>query len=175
MSSAASNIKKLSVAIENQNGASFASSKISGSMGDSSCSTQGGGGVPCSGDSDGVGTFARYNTISGVALQVTADASGSDVALFVLDQGNNKIRRLELTSGLYVMTTFDAGPVDLVGGFLAGIALNSATGMMYVGAISAIYSYRLSAGASSKALLAGKQNAADPFASKCPVAECRSC
>jgi len=158
-SSAAVNIKKLPVAIENVNGASFANAKISGSLGDSTCGTQGGQ-TPCSGYANGIGTFARYDTITGIALQVTATTAATDVALYIADQGNNAIRKLELTSGLYAATTFDSN-VDPYSGvlgasYLAGIAVRSATSMLYVGGFGAIYSYNLQVGASSKALLAGQ-------------------
>jgi hypothetical protein len=161
------NIKKLPVASENANSASYGSSKISGSRGDNTCGTQSGSGtVSCSGDREGVGTFARYGTISGVALQVTVDVAGADVALYVADQGNNKIRRLELTSGLYRMTTFDAGPVDLLGNYLAGIAVSSVSQKLYVGVLGAVYSYDLSIGPSSKSVFSGRQIPGDPVSSK---------
>jgi hypothetical protein len=158
-SSAAANIKKLAVANENINGASFANAKISGSLGDSTCGTQGGQ-TPCSGYTNGIGTFARYSTISGIALQVTTNGYGTDVALFIADQGNDAIRKLELTSGLNAATTFDTNVDPYAGAlgasYLAGIAVNSATNMLYVGCFTSIYSYNLQMGASSKALLAGQ-------------------
>jgi hypothetical protein len=154
----AHNIKKLPVSIENINGASFSTSKVSGSLGDSTCGTQGNQ-APCSGDSEGLGTFARYDTISGLALQVTNDASGTDLALFIADQGNNKIRKLELTSGLFQMTTFDSNvdPYFQPGsGYLAGIAVDSSRGKLYAGVLGAILVYDVASGAGSKALFAGR-------------------
>jgi len=158
-SSAAANIKKLAVANENINGASFANAKISGSLGDSTCGTQGGQ-TPCTGFANGIGTFARYGAISSIALQVTATTAATDVALFIADQGNNAIRKLELTSGLNAVTTFDTNVEPFAGvlgaSYLAGIAVNSATNMLYVGCFTSIYSYNLQVGASSKALVAGQ-------------------
>ena len=168
----AHNIKKLPVANENVNGVVFSSSKISGSLGDSTCGPQGSGAV-CYGDSEGLGTFARYNTITGLALQVTNDARSVDVALYIRDAVNNKIRRLELTSGQYRMATFDSD-VDLLfssvygaaGLTSGGIALNSATNTLYVGVVGGIYKYDIAVGASSKTLLAGHQDSpSNPFAS----------
>jgi hypothetical protein len=156
ISSMAHNIKKLPVVSENSNDASYSSAKISGSMGDTSCT-----GAACAGDVEGVETFARYDTISGLALQVTSDVAATDVALFIADKNNNKIRRLELTSGNNVMTTFDAGPVDLIGQYLAGIVINTAMNRLYVGGLGVIYSYDISIGAASKSVLAGQQNVVD--------------
>jgi hypothetical protein len=54
-----------------------------------------------------LGTYARYNTITGVAV-FNAIFTGVETALYIADSGNNKIRMVELTSGLYKSVTFDS-------------------------------------------------------------------
>ena len=65
------------------------------------------GSIQCFGDVDGVGTYARYNGITGIAL-LMLPSTGPDAALYISDGSNNKIRMLELTSGLFKSVTFDS-------------------------------------------------------------------
>jgi hypothetical protein len=80
--------------------------KISGSTGST-----------CSGNSDGIGTYARYNSIAGVAVLIPS-STAIDTALYIADSGNNKIRMVELTSGLYKSVTLDSNidPSSYLGG-----------------------------------------------------------
>jgi len=106
-------------------------------------------GVPrCDGNAEGTGTYARYATISGLALQ---SSSGIDKVLYIADQGNNKIRSLELTSGKYVSTTF-ASNVDALFS-LQGLALSNNN--LFCGVVGGIISYSILSGPSSKSVYAG--------------------
>lgn len=169
VSSQADNIKMLPVSSENVIGASYASSKISGSLGDNTCGTLQGQ-ASCAGDKDGVGTFARYDTITGIALQVSSTPAATDVALYIADSANNKIRKVELTSGNYVCTTFDPNADGLFSslgvGFLAGIAVHNPSNKLYAGGFGAVFQYDLTVGVSSKVIFAGRQIVANPLASK---------
>jgi hypothetical protein len=71
----------------------------------------------CAGDSDGLGTYARYSSITGVAILIPT-STAVDAALYIADSGNNKIRMVELTSGLYKSVTFDSNvdPNSSLGG-----------------------------------------------------------
>jgi hypothetical protein len=152
VSSRAHNIKRLDVTKEWLS--TYGGDLISGSSGYMSCSNIA---VPnCYGNVDGLSTYARYNWISSMAVYVS-DA-GVDQYLFIADRQNNKIRQLELASGGFLSTTF-ASSVDSKSLTLQGLAVNSATGMLYAAVNSGVYSYSISAGASSKAIYAGKIDA----------------
>jgi len=117
--SSADNIKALLLSNENV-ATGYKGTLIAGSLGDGTCKfvlnafhfilpanhvgTLGG---TCSGDFDGLGTYARYKDITDVAV-VNTIVTGIEAALYIADSGNNKIRMVELTSGLYKSVTFDS-------------------------------------------------------------------
>jgi hypothetical protein len=47
---------------------------------------------PCSGDINGIGTYARFNSISGMVVKL--NTSNDEEYLFIADRFNNKIRRI---------------------------------------------------------------------------------
>ena len=78
--------------------------------------------------------------------------SGADVALYIADQGNNKIRMLNLQSnGNYAMNTF-ANNVDSRG-LLAGLALYGKK--LFCGVDGGVYAYDIGVGSASKVVYAG--------------------
>jgi DNA-binding beta-propeller fold protein YncE len=125
---------------------------IAGSLGDTTCSSTS---SPfCYGNADGMGTFARYNTIGGITLQVDG-VTGDDLFLFITDTINNKIRQINMDPSMnYMTTTFDSG-VDLKAKALRGIVVNNNNGNLYVTVSQGIYVYSISQGATSKTVLAG--------------------
>ena len=128
-----------------------------GSLGDSTCSNFARRPPLCYGDNDGLGTYARYNTISGLSLLV--DASGNDRYLFITDTVNNKIRQVDLTTGpagsSFPSTTFDSN-VDTRANGLTGIAANSRTNTLFVSVTGGVYSYSIAVGPSSKTIYIGR-------------------
>jgi len=85
-----------------------------------------GNGVTCSGNSDGLGTYARYNSITGLAV-LNSVITGVEAAVYIADSGNNKIRMVELTSGVFKSVTFDSnvGPNYYDPNYYANIDPNS--------------------------------------------------
>ena len=104
-----------------------------------------------------MGTYARYKSLSGVAVLIPS-STGVDTALYISDSGNNKIRMVELTSGLYKSVTFDSH-VDLNDN-LAGLTLFGYK--LYACVVGAIVSYDISSttflATSSKTVFSGSNS-----------------
>jgi hypothetical protein len=88
-----------------------------------------------------LGTYARYNTITGVAV-FNAILTGVETALYIADSGNNKIRMVELTSGLYKSVTFDSNVDPSSNLQLAGLTVY--TNKLYACVLGAIVRYTFS-------------------------------
>jgi hypothetical protein len=104
----------------------------------------------CKGDVTGIGTYARYNTISAIALLF--NAAGTETIMYVADQVNNKIRQVNLVSGLYEMTTFSKN-VDVTDRNLKGLAIFGSR--LFCGITGGVLVYNLTIGSSSRSLYAG--------------------
>jgi hypothetical protein len=90
-----------------------------------------------------LGTYARYNTITGLTV-FKPIVSGVETALYIADSLNNKIRMVELTSGLYKSVTFDS---NIDPNFqLAGLTVYSTviTNRLYACIVGAIVRYTFS-------------------------------
>jgi hypothetical protein len=150
----AHSVKSLNLSLELS--VAYRGQVIVGSLGDQTCSNYARYPPVCYGDRDGVGTYARYNTISSLALLV--DRRGQDQYLFLTDTINNKIRKIDLSVGppgsSFPSTTFDSN-VDQLSQQMYGIVANSRTRMLYVSVTGGVYAYSVPAGASSKSILAG--------------------
>lgn len=101
----------------------------------------------------GLGTYARYNTITALALKKKL-VSGSlvDQFLYVADYANNKILQVELTSGTYVMSTFD--PFDVNSGPPIGLTVYG-NNVLYCSVPGGLYRYNLLIGLSSRVVFSG--------------------
>jgi len=118
----------------------------------------------CFGNADGFGTYASFSSIAGIALQRTCDTVPrntpgkaeqfcNDVALWVVDSGNGKLRAVNITqSGLFPVVTVDDS-ADVLGdssvvnggsGYLAGIAIANTFRAVFVGFLGCVYSYDIS-------------------------------
>jgi hypothetical protein len=100
-------------------------------------------------------------------LQISA---GSEVALYIADSINNKIRVVELSSGKYASSVFDSNVdgffASTGSAFLSGLVVHNPSRKLYAGGIGAVFRYDLSVGASSKVVYAGRQIISDPLACK---------
>jgi hypothetical protein len=104
-----------------------------------------------SGDVEGIGTYAAFKSISGIALQYNG-ASDNEIALYVADVTTNKINQVELISGLYSMSTFASG-VDVFGNNLKGVAVYE--NQLFCGVAGGIVVFNLTVGPTSKRMYAG--------------------
>jgi len=115
----------------------------------------------CAGNADGFGTYASFSSIAGIALERTCDTVPrntpgkaeqfcNDVALWVVDSGNGKLRAINITqSGLFTVVTVDDS-ADVLGdssvvnggsGYLAGIAIDNTYRFLVVGFLGCVYMY----------------------------------
>ena len=98
-------------------------------------------GLPvCNGDVDSIGTFARYDTITGLAiLYPDISVNANEVALYVADQLNNKLKVLDLST---LASTTVSTNVDSTGFFqLAGLTIYQFN--LYVGVPGAILKFSI--------------------------------
>ena len=113
----------------------------------------------CYGSRVGVGTYARYGGTTASSGSITSIAirkiATFDQFLFVADSGSNAIRSVELTSGLYVMTSFDS--FNSTQGPPSGLAVYGST-FLYCAVPGGVYKYLILTGGSSRTKLAGTVN-----------------
>jgi len=95
---------------------------------------------PCSGDKSGIGTFARYDTITGLAiLYPDVLVNDNEVAIYVADRLNNKLKVLDLST---LASTTVSTNVDSTGSFqLAGLTIYQFD--LYVGVPGAILKFSI--------------------------------
>jgi hypothetical protein len=148
-SSRADNVKRMDISQEYS--LIYKGVILAGSLGDSTCSNTAG--PLCSGDIDSVGTFARFNKISGISIKY--DGVGNEEYLFVADKNNNKIKTLNLKSGSFEVVTFAINVDTRTKGF-GGIAVDNNYGKVYAAVTAGIYAYTISLGDASKTIYAGR-------------------
>lgn len=170
VSSKADNIKALDVMSEFKD-ISTRSVVISGSLGGDTCALRTDDYLqtvsevrkqPCSGDTEGLGTFARYNSITGIALKrsygIEGYEDGRDQTLYIADQINNKIRQLDLlllsSDNPFAMTTF-ASAVDNSALSLSLHGMDVFIDILYCCVAGGVYAYNITEGATSKTVYAG--------------------
>ena len=113
---------------------------IGGSAGDGSCTVGG----TCNGDRDGFSTYAKFDTIAGITISYEGTA---DKYVFVHDIGNNKIKRIDVTTLL--VETFDsnfANNLDNDGLPSGGIVVDTVNNFLFAAQIGGIWRYDLSLG-----------------------------
>ena len=96
---------------------------------------------------DGIGSYTRFNTLYGIALQYSGIGTNAvDKTLFVTDGLNNKVRRIALdpTTGLGIVTTYDSNVETHTSNgrmISGGICIDSTQSKLFVSIIGAIIVY----------------------------------